>query len=729
MFAVGICLIAAAVAAVAIVLTNINTVTSYSDVYYRYVSLLLNGKGTANGTTIIDRSTPVKTIVNAGTVVNGVSQSKFGSYSLSFSGTSTDYLTVNATSELSFGSDPFTVEAWVYLSPLPSLTQYKIINNYGTSSTRSWSLYINATTGPTYTIVFETSPDGSDTNMVQAYSTSVSLSASTWYHIAVVKTSTAAAIYFNGTDVTSVSTTASTLFDCSTYATYIGVASDGSYPFKGYIDDLRVTKGIARYSSNFSTNSVEFPIGNFCSIPSNLALLVHGNGTAGTGNFIDDSYNTKTLTGHGTAAHSSTTSKFKGTSIKLTNATNSNIYIPATTDLTFGSNDFTIETFINFTTLPATNDWSTIVARWYITGTKSWLFALYNDAGNYKLELATGDSSSQVVALSNTLTISTGTWYHIAVVKSGTSAYFYLDGAPVGTGIAVANLVASTQIAIIGVTGINTSLSNPLGAYLAELRIMNGIGIYGSAFTPSTTPFPNAVDSNYQFTSLVLHGDGTDSSSTVTDSSIVPKTITAFDSAMNSATQFKTGTASLHFPGTNTSYLEVTNSNIDFDFGSNLFTIEAYINFDSLPAFGTPQNIIGSWDPSATFSMIWYVSIYDSGSGIYKVLVGSGTGASQTSTSSPAITISANTWFHLAVVKTASTTLTYYIDGVYIGTSTCKNPIGSIVAPVTVGVRGSSTSGYTNPFGGYLDELIVTKGVAKYTGTTSFTPKTYRINP
>ena len=82
----------------------------------------------------------------------------------------------------------------------------------------------------------------------------------TWYHIAVVKYSNVTKVYTNG--VTGASGTYPTSFaDTTNYRTEnilrIGDTSTTAdpYAFNGYIDEFRITKGIARWTANFTPDT------------------------------------------------------------------------------------------------------------------------------------------------------------------------------------------------------------------------------------------------------------------------------------------------------------------------------------------------------------------------------------------------------------------------------------------------------------------------------------------
>jgi hypothetical protein len=86
-------------------------------------------------------------------------------------------------------------------------------------------------------------------------STTAVISTNTWYHIALVRNSGTSTLYVNGTSVGSGTTTG----NCSGTYLAIGGYYDTSYLYQGYLDELRITKGVARYTANFTPQTSEFP--------------------------------------------------------------------------------------------------------------------------------------------------------------------------------------------------------------------------------------------------------------------------------------------------------------------------------------------------------------------------------------------------------------------------------------------------------------------------------------
>ena len=167
---------------------------------------------------------------------------KYGTGSLAFDGTG-DWLLVLDNTNLQLGSGAFTVEGWVYLSATGSV---RGLVGKGTSTT-GWLLSTNASNQVVFT-------DGTT-----ATTTTTALAASTWYHIAVVRSGTGTnqtVIYIDG--VSSATGTSSSNFN-QTNGMYVGADRTAGNALNGYIDDLRITKGFARYTANFTPPTAAFP--------------------------------------------------------------------------------------------------------------------------------------------------------------------------------------------------------------------------------------------------------------------------------------------------------------------------------------------------------------------------------------------------------------------------------------------------------------------------------------
>jgi hypothetical protein len=170
-------------------------------------------------------------------------QSKFGGSSMYFDGAG-DYLVVpDAPASEVFGSGDFTVEFWMYANTVASGTR----DCFGIYDGGSTGIIVGQV-GANVRFFCE--------NSGAIITSSTTISASQWYHIAAVKSGTTGALYINGTSVgtATISSPSNTNFSIGRAGNF-----NGNY-FDGYIDDFRITKGYARYTANFTAPTAPFPL-------------------------------------------------------------------------------------------------------------------------------------------------------------------------------------------------------------------------------------------------------------------------------------------------------------------------------------------------------------------------------------------------------------------------------------------------------------------------------------
>jgi hypothetical protein len=226
------------------------------DANYSSVSLLLHGDGPNGSTVIVDNSPSPKAVTAIGNAQISNAQSKFGGASIAFDGTG-DYLTAPNSSSLDFGSGDFTVECWVYLAGLPALNgdnkRVACLVAYGT----------NGTSVSGYQLVIDMTD-----NQLRFYNTTLSTasftwSLNTWYHVAYTRSGSANRLFVNGQSLT-LATDTFAPNESSTNTLRIGAERkyvNYNLDLNGYIDELRITKGVARYTTNFTPPTEPFPNG------------------------------------------------------------------------------------------------------------------------------------------------------------------------------------------------------------------------------------------------------------------------------------------------------------------------------------------------------------------------------------------------------------------------------------------------------------------------------------
>ena len=224
-------------------LSRFATLSSASggDPYWANVTYLLVGNG-ANGTTtnIIDSSSVGATLTRTGSPVISTAQSKFGSGSLYVNGSS--YVSGPTISSYTFPGD-FTVEAWVYIvsyqmGPLLAVGTYSngvwLRSNSGTECAINGTFF--ALSGPHNSI----------------------FPLNTWLHVAITRSGTTGRLFVNG--ILNSSITVSGTVNTTGKPVVIGASPHSTTEFTNdYTYNFRVTKGVARYTANFTPPTAAFP--------------------------------------------------------------------------------------------------------------------------------------------------------------------------------------------------------------------------------------------------------------------------------------------------------------------------------------------------------------------------------------------------------------------------------------------------------------------------------------
>ena len=221
------------------------------DPQFGSVSLLLHGDGTNGSTTIIDSSPSPKTVTTVGNAQISTAQSKFGGSSIFIDGGTVgpdDYLTTPVSSAYAFDGD-FTLEAWIWKAADGRTSVDTIFSTVSSGASQGLFWEISATAGMRLRI-----------NSVYRAAYNYNPNTSSWQHVAATRASGTVRLFLNGAVVASA--VYADPVPCIGYLgdVYIGAISRASgYFFNGYIDDLRITKGVARYTANFTPPTAPFP--------------------------------------------------------------------------------------------------------------------------------------------------------------------------------------------------------------------------------------------------------------------------------------------------------------------------------------------------------------------------------------------------------------------------------------------------------------------------------------
>jgi hypothetical protein len=456
-----------------------------TDPYIGYVSLLLKMNGANGSTAFTDSSLYNNTVTANGNAQISTAQSRFDGASAYFDG-SGDFLSFPNNSLFAFGAAPFTIEMWIYQAGTPNGSAVISEQYTGPGDAVAFSIgFCSGSAGSTTGSrpFFGLYNGSSWTGAVSA----TSLNNNQWYHIAGVRSGNTLTLYIDGVSVATTTTTYSIGVDEQIFIGKRWDASGTPSDFNGYIDELRVTKGIARYVSTFQPRTTPFPTttGNTGDLyyPS-VSLLLHMDGSNGSTTFTDSSSNALTVTANGNAQISTAQSKFGDSSLLL----------DGTDDfLSLGSNalfdltgDFTIELFARLSSF-ANNP--VLVGRWGASN-RCWLLGV----SSTQITFVTGNNGAidQIITRTPSTSLLVNTWHHFAVTRLGSTVRIFLDGVQAGANGTASGNCSGVQTVVVGVNGDGNV--NDFNGYIDEVRITKGISRYNTtSFTVPTTAFPNSL--------------------------------------------------------------------------------------------------------------------------------------------------------------------------------------------------------------------------------------------
>ncbi len=233
-----------------------DSVGTYDLTAPEYTKALLHFEGSDGSTTFSDETG--KIWIAHGNAQLDTAQQKFGSASGYFDGMG-DFLTTPDSEDWSLGTS-FTIEAWIRFSSYSATARYCIVGSYDGSK----FLYMEILNGKLSVAACVTS------DIVNNVSGILSWSNNTWYHVAWSICNGYSYIFRNGSRITI------NIFDAY-HRTYNGspmpninstlniasFESTGSRYFKGWIDEVRISKGTARWVYNFTLPSEAYTYGTF----------------------------------------------------------------------------------------------------------------------------------------------------------------------------------------------------------------------------------------------------------------------------------------------------------------------------------------------------------------------------------------------------------------------------------------------------------------------------------
>jgi hypothetical protein len=704
-------------------------VPTYADPYFEYTTLLLPGNGT-NGaqnnlfldsgsagdavfTASISGTTMTVSAVTSGTIyvgclitgsgvlanttitALGTGSGGVGTYTVSQSQTvssttiTSDGFPITRNGNTTQGTfSPFSQTGWS--GSFNTSTTYLTVTDtsnlrFGSSNFTIEAFVYRAASGATQTIASKgaSTPTGwvfqissADKLVFTDTSTSItgatSLAANTWYYVAVVRAGTGSnqtTLYVNA--VSDATGTSATTFS-QTDNMKIGADRSNTNFANGYISNLRL--------SNTNRTISSTPTSALAADSNTIFLGLYNNRFQYTDSTA--AFTNMTVTGtpsvqafspfNPTSSWSATTNGgsgyFDGTGDYLSVADNSN--------LRFGTNAFTIQGWIYRNASGAAHS---IIAK----GGASTGFVLQVTSTNI-LRFTHGTTN-----VDTTTTIPASAWTHIAAVRTNTSTngfQLYINGVSSATATVSTDFNQTDTL----YAGADRSAANVMNGFISGLKYTNGTAESIAVPTEPPTATTNvALLLNYTNAGIY---DATSKNDLET-----------VGNAQISTTQSKWGGSSMAFDGSG-DYLLQTANMLNYTLGTSDFTIELWLYFN---VTNVEQGIFGM-RPNTTNGA--YPALYFL-SGTLRYVV-SGVDVITSST------VSSGQWYHIAVSRSGTSTK-MFVNGVQQG-STYTDTTNYLASRFAAG--GNDFSLGTNSLNGYIQDLRITKGYARY--TANFTAPT-----
>ena len=647
-----------------------------TDANFKNVTLLLHGDGSngAQNNTFIDSSTNNFTITRNGNTTQG-SFSPYGSNWSNYFNGGIDRLQVPVTSNMYLGTT-YTIEAWAYYAS-SSYGARPIFSQCEAFQGGFAGLTLTLNTSGQLVAEYRPATSGTVTTI-----TGPTVTPNTWFHIALVSNNSSAKLYVNGIQVGSTTTFGDYP---SAKTAFVAVGSWGhgwndtgipAAAWIGYISNMRVVKGSAVYTSNFTPSTTPLT-----AISGTVLLTCQSN------RFIDNSSVNNTLTPNGSPKVTNF-APFAPSSAYSTSANGGSGYFDGTGDYLsvasnaafgFGTGDYTVESWVYPTSV---RNGENLI---YVTDTTGGLTLFYNQT-----QVAIGRRAT-AQDLTATYTMPIGAWTHIAVSRQSGTTRIYINGVEAASTTTSYNYPTGQA----GIGDYPTIGNLGVMGFLANTRVVKGTAVYTAAFTPPSSPVTAITN-----TSLLTNF----TNAAIFDNSMKNDLETVGNAQISTSVK-KFGTGSMYFDG-NGDYL-IRYQSLDLRMGGGNFTAECWV----YPTSKTGWRGIfykGNNSNQAEYSLGWEDGV------LTARLADNGSFAVTDTTT-------LNAWNHVAYVRNG-TTFTVYINGVSQGTATSSTSFVSTQnnEPFIVGYY--DFVGNLAYFQGYIDDLRITKGVARY--TANFTAPT-----
>lgn len=304
-----------------------------------------------------------------------------------------------------------------------------------------------------------------------------------WAHYAVVRSSGISSLYVNGLFIGSATDTSD--YSAAQTFGFGGGTGAASLLAGSIISNYRMVNSALYSGTSTTTPNFTIPTAPFTTATANTRVLF----SATNGSVLDATVKNNLQT-MGNAQVSTSVKKY-GSGSMLFDGTGDYIYAASSTNFELGAGDFTVEFWMYPTTIAGSERGIFGIGT---TDPNSNLIRIQQSTS--KLQFWLGGSNSggpgagtKTGIITCTTTIAINTWYHVALVRSGSAANnvkLYLNGVVDGQGSATYNIGAYPFSLGMGYPGsaIELFIGN-----IDDFRITKGIARYTAAFTPPTIAF------------------------------------------------------------------------------------------------------------------------------------------------------------------------------------------------------------------------------------------------
>ena len=514
---------------------NHATVGVRTDAYHANLVLAVPLVGNANDVSnSVNSGTTTKSVTVSGATASTAESNIYGG-SFVFDG-SNDEITVGGVStDLDFGTGDYTAEAWFRLTATGDEYIISMGTDHGGAAPH-WGINIYSTN----LIRAGRTNSGGDTNHYVTHP----FITNKWYHVAISRSGGVSRLFLDGNLLDEGSNTDD--IDPTTDLK-IGRYGSGAIYYNGYIQDVRIYKGIGKYTESFNPPSTSPDV--LPDTPSGVS------GGSKLTKITDGAVN------------------FSASGDKLTVSNSSG-------DFDFGSGDFTIESYLYMT---AQSGGDAIINLYnYSSNRRAWNFYHNSNDGNIELLLST-DGSSQISRFESNTPLPKNRWTHVAITKASNVYRMFFDGVQVSTTTVAETIFGTgTTADSVGIGDYAHTNAEPYSGFISNIRILKGTALYTSNFTPPTEPLTDVTN-----TKLLC----CQSNTSAIAAAVSPGTITAngnaaatnfnpFNTDINTVRGQETGYCTLN-PLAKPASTTYSNGNLDITTSSGWFSNACSIDISS----------------------------------------------------------------------------------------------------------------------------------------------------